>query len=338
MALTWSLVEGRAETDRVWDEIARSCGYATFFHTRAWAELFASTLGTWEPDPVAIEFSDGNLAVLPMLRRLDSEHRESTVPGMYGGPLFARAPTEEHWDEFDKVPRWYEDIFLLDNPYSPYRWEPNGLMRWRFRTHVTDLQGGFDQVWKRYRRNARRDIRKAKDAGIEIRLAATMADARAYYEVYEDATLRFGDRLVSFYPLALFENLLAMPGYGEAVQLSLATIGGEVVSGLVMLYWGDVAVAWHASTRPASLASHPYPLLLASNMQSACAAGFRSFDFLLSGSLEGVAHFKEGFGGVSTTYAGYWSPGLTPDSTRPDTGPGAAAARIRELETQAVKA
>ncbi len=331
MALSWHLIDSEAERDRVWDEVVRSCGYATFFHTRAWAELFATTLGTWQPEPVVIEFSDGNLAVLPMMRRLDSEHRQSVVPGMYGGPLFSRPPTEEHWDEFDKVPRWYPDIFIVDNPYSPYQWDPNGLVKWRFYTHITDLSGGFGQVWKRYRQNTKRNIKKAEGSGIEIRPALTVADAQAYFDVYEDTTVRFGDKLGSFYPLALFENLLLMPEYGEAVKLSLASLGNMVVSGLLMLYWGNVAIAWHYSTRPNYLTSHACPLLLGAAMRHACAEGFRSFDFLLSGSFDGVAHFKEGFGSVRKPYNGYWSPGLSPDSTRPDTGPGAAPGRIRQL-------
>jgi hypothetical protein len=66
-------------------------------------------------------------------------------------------------------------------------------------------------------------------------------------------------------------------------------------------------------------------------MSDACSDGLHWFDFLLSGSLSGVARFKEGFGSSPVAYNGYWSPGMTSDRTRPDTGTGAAAGVAREL-------
>ena len=152
--------------------------------------------------------------------------------------------------------------------------------------------------------------------------------------MYEGAIRRFGDDLKSFYPVILFESLAAMPQFGKEVRLSLASVGGRAVSGLVMLYWGDVAIAWHYSTRPGDLGTHACPLLLRDAMQNACADGFRWFDFLVSGPLKGVAHFKEGFGTVRTRFNAYWSPGMTPASLRPDTGAGAALERIRQLRRE----
>jgi hypothetical protein len=61
------------------------------------------------------------------------------------------------------------------------------------------------------------------------------------------------------------------------------------------------------------------------------------FDFLCSGSRKGVAHFKGGFGSSRSPYNVYWSPAMTPDETRPDTGPGAALGRIQELRRHEAK-
>lgn len=331
MALTWRLLTEESERDAAWSSVVESCGYATFFHTPAWARLFATTLGSWEPDPVVVEFSDGNVAVLPMSRRIDSEHRQSVVPGMYGGPLFLRPPTDDHWEEFDKTPLWYEDILIVDNPYAPHRWDPNGLVSWRFHTHIADLSAGFESAWKAARENVRRNVRKAERSGIEIRLATGVDGAAEYFDVYESALDRFGDNLMSLYPKALFENLVSLPEHGSEVQLTLAYRDGRAVSGLVMLYWGDTAMAWHYSTRPEELRSNACPLLLHHAMKHAAERGTRWFDFLVSGPLTGVAHFKEGFGARPTRYRLYWSPGLTSDRTRPDAGPGAAFHRRQTL-------
>jgi hypothetical protein len=333
MAPRWTLLEEPEERNRAWDAVAESCGYATFFHTRAWAELFGRTFGTWDPDPVVVEFSDGRLVVLPMMRRLDSEHRQSTVPGTYGGPLFGGDPTQEHWDEFDQVPRWFRDILIVDNPYSRFRWEPNGLVRWRFQTHVTTLTGGFDGVWRNFREEIRAHVQEAERSAIDVRVAGGALDAREYFGVYKEAIGRPGDDVEPLYPAALFENLLQMPVCRDAAQLLLAYHEGRVVGGQIVLYWGDTAVAWHTSIRPGDLAPQVGAALFAAAMRKACDDGLRWFDFLASGHADD-AGLTEGYGGVPWRYDVYWSPGLSPDSTRLDTGLGAAG-RIPELRRRA---
>jgi hypothetical protein len=84
MTISWELLEAEDEVAAVWREVGSGCGYATFFHTLEWAEVFCSAMLEWRPDPVVIEFADGNLAVLPMLRHLDSEQRQSMAPYVYG--------------------------------------------------------------------------------------------------------------------------------------------------------------------------------------------------------------------------------------------------------------
>lgn len=327
------MLKGDAERIQAWDDVVRACPYASFFHTRAWAELFEKTLGTWKSDPVAVEFSDGNVAVLPLVRRVDSEHRESMVPGMYGGPLFLKTPTEEHLEGFQGH-LWFKDIFVLDNPFAPFNWDPDGLIKWRMHTHLTDLSQGFDEVWGRFRTNVKRNIKKAEAANIEIRVGTSVDDIRQYFDVYEATLPRFGDNLRSFYPIAFFEHLAALPQFGTEIKVTLASVEGRVVSGLIMLNRGDNAVAWHYSTRPDDLDTHACPLLLRNAMQEAASNGIRWFDFLVSGPLKGVAHFKEGFGTIRKTCNMYWSPDVTPVTERPDTGLGAAIEKSRQLREQ----
>src|SRR5437899_11807179 len=101
MDFSWRIMESGAE--EAWKEVRADCRYATFFHTKPWADLLCKTFRLWRPDPVVIEFSDGNVMVLPMLRRLYFGYRESMIPHVYGGPLFLRPPDERHWEAVERV-------------------------------------------------------------------------------------------------------------------------------------------------------------------------------------------------------------------------------------------
>ena len=198
MTIAWNLIDDPADRRAAWAEVVAECGYATYFQTPDWSDGMAQALGTWTPAPVAMEFADGNLAVLPLVKRVDSPHHESVFPGMYGGPLFRRPPTDAHWDELDRVPLWYEDAFFVENPYAPFRWMPNGLVGWRLYTHRTDLSVGFDALWRSFRTNLRRSFAKSEDADMSVRLATTRGDRSAYYDIYAEAIPRFGEILQSY--------------------------------------------------------------------------------------------------------------------------------------------
>src|SRR5262249_1504896 len=96
---TWKLLEDGDIAD-IWAGICGDSGAATFFHTRVWADVLAKTFRQWSPKPLGIEFSDGNLMVLPLMRRRSllpvGYYCESMPPGVYGGPLFTKQPTEAH--------------------------------------------------------------------------------------------------------------------------------------------------------------------------------------------------------------------------------------------------
>ena len=306
MDLNWTLLENGA-IDQAWDEVAASSPGATFFQTRAWANLLCTTFPHWRPDPVVIEFSDGNLMVLPMLRRLHVGHRASMLPNVYGGPLFRRPPDERHLEAIEKVPRWYPNITLLDNPFSPYGWEADGLVKWRCWTQVTDLSPGFATLWKNFRKGHRNGFKVAQRNGITVTIATRQPEVDAYYEVYRDSLRRWGKEATGFYPRELFRRLLQMPEYGKNVRLWLAHRDGKVIGGLVMLYQSLHAVTWHGSTHSAYMSLQAETLLSLTAMKAACQEGFHWFDFMANNSsMAGVARFKEGFASERRKYNSYY--------------------------------
>jgi Acetyltransferase (GNAT) domain len=307
VALSWAVIESRAERDRAWDEVAGSCGYATFFHTRAWAEVFCAGMGDWEDETIAIEFSDGNLGVLPLLRHVDSGHRQSTAPFVYGGPLFLAPPDDEHMGAVGKIPRWFDDIVLYDNPFSPYSWHQEGLVRWRIHTHALDLGAGFDAIFAGTGRSLRRLWRNADRTGVSVTLASTLQDVDEYYEAYLDSVRRWGDTAISHYPRELFHALFELQEDGRGVRLWVGIRDGRVVSGVLVLHQGAHCVSWQAATHSEHLRSRASGLVYLSAIRTACEEGLRWFDFNPSGKLRGVELFKESFGAKRLPFDMYHS-------------------------------
>ena len=64
------IIEHRNATAAEWDAMATACDYATFFHTREWAEIWHSyTEGRMRPDARLLRFSDLAQVLLPVSSR-----------------------------------------------------------------------------------------------------------------------------------------------------------------------------------------------------------------------------------------------------------------------------
>ena len=78
-----------------WDRIWASARYATYFHSREWAEVWERTSGsTLRPAPLLVQFPSGATALLPLVVRVRCgglvKSYLSSVAGTYGGWLAAK--------------------------------------------------------------------------------------------------------------------------------------------------------------------------------------------------------------------------------------------------------
>lgn len=306
MTLRWEVM--RDGVEEAWDAVVQTSPTATFFQRRAWAEVIERTFPRWRPAPVALEFSDGNVGVLPLMRHAPIGHRESMPPHVYGGPVFLRPPGALHLEAAQSVATWYPDVTLVDNPFCGYRREQDGLARWQLTTTATDLRAGFDTLWGRFRDSHRRHVRSAERQGVTSGLAESLADVDAYYAIYRDSLRRWGAGARGFYPRALFRNLFRSSEFGRGIRLLLARKDGAVIGGIVVLHHGTQTTYWHGASHAAHASAHPSPFLLVSALREACAAGQHWFDF---GSqdrhMQGVQHFKDGFASQRLVYDAWYS-------------------------------
>ena len=105
-----------------WDAIWRNCDYATYFHSREWAEIWSvSSNGKIVLDPRFIQFSDGKKALIPLSyqKRNLFKYYESSVGGTFGGWISADSLELDHAHLLaDHMLREYGELCWLINPYD----------------------------------------------------------------------------------------------------------------------------------------------------------------------------------------------------------------------------
>ncbi len=284
-----------AEWQSHWD----ACEHATFFEGPEWAELWQDyTRGALRPAPQRVEFDDGAAAILPFS---ESEAGRGWVrtcyaspAGTFGGWISQEPLTAAHGRALsDHLARGPADLRWVVSPYTPGITPPPDA-REAGCTWALPIGPDFDSALRRWRPAARRALRRARERGVEVRLAQGLDDWRAYYAAYEDSLRRWGASVSSRYDWRLFEALERRAS--PRVRLWLAWRGGEVAAGALCLYARCHVAYWHGASRERHYAARPVQLLFHDAIRHACEAGFRWFDFNPSGGHAGVDRLKRGFG------------------------------------------
>ena len=286
-----------------WDAIWRDCGYATYFHSREWAEIWSDySQGKTRPNPLLVLFTDGKKALLPLSCApwLGGSGKSfvSSPDGTYGGWIAVDPLSKEHailMTEFMTTELghlfWYLNPFDSLVAATVVDADTHGD-----ETHMINLEGGFDAVYGGWKHQCRNSERKARRFGILVKIAQPEEDWREYYRVYEDSLRRWGDQaLGQGYGWALFHAIFDRQT--DHVKLWLATVRDKlVIAGVLVFYAKAHVLAWHAAALGDYFALRPYNRLYYEIMRHACEEGCRWFDFGPSGGLEGVRRFKESFG------------------------------------------
>lgn len=124
MSLSVSYI--RPATNAEWDAIWRECDYATYFHSREWAEIWEKyTKGGLVPTPLIFNFSDGCRVLVPLstgriLKGIAKMHISSPA-GTYGGWISADIIAEEHAILLsDYLTSKIDNLFWRMNPFDKF--------------------------------------------------------------------------------------------------------------------------------------------------------------------------------------------------------------------------
>jgi CelD/BcsL family acetyltransferase involved in cellulose biosynthesis len=286
-----------------WDEVWRRCSFATYFHSREWAELWSEyTDRRLRPAARLAVFSDGASAVLPVS---EERHRRSRLVrtlsspmGTYGGWIAAdelgpdhRALLTEH------LANGHRDLFWRVNPFDPLAPPETEIGRHVDEvTQAVPLSDGFEAVLKAWSKGHRSAARKAKREGVTTEVARDPDDWRAFSEVYAGTVRRWGAGATSSYGARLFEILAGRDN--SRVRLWLARYQRAVIAGALCLYSPGHVAYWLGGAAEEYFHLRPVHLLMHDAIEDACRQGLVWFDMNPSGGLEGVMAFKKGFGTV----------------------------------------
>jgi peptidoglycan pentaglycine glycine transferase (the first glycine) len=172
-----------------------------------------------------------------------------------------------------------------------------------------DLRGPVEEILASMRSATRQKIRKATRKGIVVREAGASGLA-AFGEVLAATGRRQG---FAPYPVAYYAEILEQFGDGQRATLLLAEHEGEVLSGAVIVGYGDTVVYKMGGWSGDSTAPRPNELMHWQAMQWAKERGYRYYDLdgispsvaraVLAGEElpesghRGPTFFKLGFGG-----------------------------------------
>jgi hypothetical protein len=164
---------------------------------------------------------------------------------------------------------------------------------------LLDLRGyDKEKIWEGYKKNIRRDVRKAQRSGITIRGVDSKEDIRIFYRLYLSSMER--NRAMAKYPLRWFEAV-----YEEMVEKGLgafvfAELEHEVIAGSVFIKSPTSIHYFHNGSKYEFLKFCPNELLIHSALEEAIEKGNPFFDFMGSDPNDAsLVRFKEKWGGQS---------------------------------------
>lgn len=183
----------------------------------------------------------------------------------------------------------------------------------RFHRHRVDLTPGLEEVERRYASQVRRNVRRARREGVEVRRRADDAALEDFYALHLQTRRRLG---VPTQPKAFVLGLGALLRGGHGF-VAIARLGGRPVAAAVFLHAGGTLTYKYGASDPAYQQSRPNNLLFADAIAWGCEQGLRELDLGRTDlGHEGLRTFKRSWGAAEEplqhTYAGGPVPGPGP--------------------------
>jgi GNAT acetyltransferase-like protein len=311
------LVAAGAASREKWGAVVATDPGIRVQQTPIWADCIGQCDGL-EDATRAYESADGRIIVVPLVRnrRLPRQLKaESSWPGSWG--TCGLLTTDRHTlasDVIEIITDLRARNVLRTSIPVPWQtanqmWEahvPPNIVREPYQTHVLDLSGGFETVWRtRFSSVVRSAARKAERLGISVQSDTTGQLLPVFNMLYRGSVDRWarakGDPLPiarlaarKHEPYRKFEivaNLL-----GDACEVHVATLDGKPVAGIIVLTRGAVASYWRGAMDKQLIAgTGANELLHRVAVEKACDRGCLEYDMQRSPSA-GVARFKSKFG------------------------------------------
>jgi hypothetical protein len=308
-----------------WEVAARDPG-SCVTQTPTWLDCLCDT-GAYRDASRLYRFDDGSLIVLPLVnrgrrpRRLDAEESWPAGWGI-GGPVASGGVGPEKaralFDDLARRPALRVGVRF--RPWDAELWQRAAPGIFRVESHMTqvvDLYGGFGAVWRNgFHKRARRDVRRAEKAHLDVEVDRTGRLAPVFQQLYDQSIERWARQQHEPLALARWRRRREFPTgrlaavaarFGESCAIWVAWRDGEPAASIVVLRHGSHAKFWRAAmnrdvAHPAAAGS----LLNRLAIEEACEQGCRYYDMGESAPGSSLEHYKAGFGAVSGSSPRYW--------------------------------
>src|SRR4030042_6930936 len=284
--------------DREWDEFASRYTDLIFYQS-VWSQVLKEGLGG---QPLYFYLRDGGtiIAGLPgvllnfkILKILYASIPYGNLIGEreYFGPFM-----EILEDEFRK--RKIDQVRITESPFSKSQL-PGSFKSIPAKCTLLDLRGlNQEKIWEGYKKNIRRDVRKAQKSGMTIRRGDSRKDADIFYKLYLASMER--NRAMAKYPLRWFETLYEILTKKELSDIYVAELNDVAIAGVVLIYSVSSTHYFHNGSQYEFLKFCPNELLIHNALGEAIEKKNAWFDFMGSDPLDlPLLHFKEKWGSQS---------------------------------------
>lgn len=321
VAVTVADVVSPAPRDE-WEEIVAADPRSLADHTPAWTDAI-TIAGPYLDASRLYRMDDGRRFVLPLVRRRGASRLvgvEAGFPDGWGiGGLvgIGRDPSAVHAVLTELADRRAVFTRIRPDPMAGPMWAegaPDGVVTKPRRAHVVDLSVGAEALRRGMHKSARRSLKKAEAAGLEVELDTSGRLLPAYYGLYEKSLVRWAEH--SHEPLWLarwrgrrrdsLHKLQTMAAcLGDRFRLWMAYKDGEPAAGSIVLLGNAAHDTRGAIDRDLAGPTRANFLLQWHSMLDAMEAGCHWYHLGESGTSAGLSTYKENVGGRACSYADY---------------------------------
>lgn len=283
-----------------WARYLEGCGHTTIFHHPGWYRVHAG-----EGDQVTcqrFEWPDGQHAILPLIIRpkykgLIREASAGAENG-YGGLVSATGVSSEQVEEaYALVRERYPNLRAYGNPHEAFVNTPASNPHEKRLEATTQVLPILEPTEQRKLMNEthQKHCKRAEKHGFRFEAlpGPLPADVALFYDLYAEHNANWLDRRWvrdRTYFRKLFEHL------GEKLVLFLAWSEDRLSGFRLVGGFGTVVMDLYLATDKEAAKSHVGPYLIERPLGWCYEHGYRIFDFMPSGNLEGVFAYKASFG------------------------------------------
>ncbi|WP_440951251.1 lipid II:glycine glycyltransferase FemX [Methanosphaerula subterraneus] len=278
--------------DNEWNRFLLTQSDATIYHTPEWRTFLEKTF-SYKPHYLFATDESGQLTGLLPLFLVKSRitgNRLSAVPfshqcGCLGDDTAYNALIDE---AFALTKKCHTEILEIKDLINSHNFQGRN----EFCTHMLELSQNPEMIWKNVHRNARRNVKKSKEIGIQVESSSNHDDVKDFYEINAITKHKLG---VPCHPLRFYINLFST--LSAYVRLFISRLDGEMIGAGIMEYYKDQVIFGYSAANPEYLQLRPYYAFIWASIEDACLAGYRTYDFgRTSYDNSGLIQFKRKWG------------------------------------------